>query len=214
MEEQETEIWSTRRTGDGGNCGPESIGRRIDRCGRGLNSRGGNNDDLRRPLLVSSTDDDDVDDVASVRDGSLAKSRLAECDESTIGRKAQPPWQAVLIAAGQVIFIVVLVVAPNVGFVLLTISKDVPFTAKQWATYGMTVVKVLTVTVTVPRLARLLVDKVPTSRVDRVAFRFRLRLVASAVLSSFSWVAAPLVVVVLSDPRCMYYAYAQTVLRR
>ena len=92
-----------------------------------------NNISLTTPLLLpSSNHDDDADGLG------LLKSREAVHDPATVNRWLSLQCRVLQLAV-YFLSIVVAAVAPNVGFVYLTIS-DAPYKQKQAGSLGITAV--------------------------------------------------------------------------
>jgi hypothetical protein len=110
-------------------------------------------------------------------------------------------WLPVLKFALLFCLMMALAALPNLAYVLVELSQ-LPYEQKIAGVLGITAVKVLSATVGIPWVTRLAVDAwvVPWAPQGE---RFRRRLVLSAVFTALGTVAVPVIVVALTDERCL-----------
>jgi Leucine-rich repeat (LRR) protein len=144
------------------------------------------------------------------RSGATARTlRLPSGADGAIGSQkgTTPPWFSVAQAACLLLGILLLAAGPNAGYVLVSLS-DLPHDTKLGSAVGITLVKMALSTTAIPlttrRAVRLLVPGAALS-----SARFRLRVGLGTALSALTTIAAPVVVVLVTDKRCLYHTWHQ-----
>jgi hypothetical protein len=99
--------------------------------------------------------------------------------------------------------LVVFTIGPNVGYVLVVLS-ELTQQQKVASTIAVTLAKTLIGTLLVPRVARKAVDLLVLSGA-LICVRFRLRTTIAAALSATTMIVLPVMIVLLTDKRCLYY---------
>lgn len=93
-----------------------------------------------------------------------------------------------------------LAVGPNAAFVLVVFNQNISITLKRFARVSIIVVKVLSLTLAVPRATREIVHII--SSFSRRWDPFALFLIIAVTLSCICLVIIPCVVIFLTDPQC------------
>jgi len=101
--------------------------------------------------------------------------------------------------------LLIFTVGPNIGYVLIVLS-ELPQEQKVLSGMIVTLAKTAIGTLLVPAVARKAVDiLVPNSTLTFVRFRFRM--VISTALSAMTMILFPVMSVLMTDQRCLYYVF-------
>jgi len=103
-----------------------------------------------------------------------------------------------------ILALVVLTIAPNVGYVFVVVSQQLTQQQKLASEMAVILAKTAIIQVLVPRVARKVVDLLVLNGALTFA-RFRLRMTVAVALSMMSMIVLPSLSQLLSDPRCLYY---------
>jgi len=102
------------------------------------------------------------------------------------------------------LMLVILTIGPNVGYVLVVLSTKLTQQQKLASEMAITLAKTAIGTLLVPTVARKAVDLLVLN--GALTFvRFRLRLVIATALSAMTMVVLPVLIVLATDDRCLYY---------
>ena len=100
---------------------------------------------------------------------------------------------------------VIITVGPNVGYVLIVLS-ELALQQKVASEMAITFAKTAIGTLLVPKVAKLTVDLLVLN--GALTFvRFRLRMVIATALSSVTMIVLPVLIVLVTDKRCLYYVF-------
>ena len=133
-------------------------------------------------------------------------ARLLGGEAVAAQQEGPAPWSSVAQGACLLLGTVLLAAGPNVAYVYVTLSDTLPHDVKIGSVVGITLVKMAVSTMAIPmtarRVARLLVPGAALSSV-----RFRLRIGLGTALSALTAIAAPVIIVLVTDDRCLYRAW-------
>ena len=165
-----------------------------------------------RPWLIPDLEErkDDVTGEArqpymfNYHDGtSFTSEREAEAQRDEASSAA--PWLSIIKAWCLLLGTVALSVGPNVSYVLIVLSK-LSYTLKLGSEASVTVFKSIVSALVIPLAARWAAHLlVPAEALLFV--RFQVRLTLSTAVAALSTIAAPVIIVLVTDDRCLYKAW-------
>jgi hypothetical protein len=125
----------------------------------------------------------------------------AKADEAPQSRTSV--FLKVLAVTLRLLFVVASSVGPNILYILVAINQNVSSTAKGQATIGIIFFKTVLTTAVLPWVARSTVNTVVPRSFPQLRFQFRTT--ATVALYGLTTLLIPIIVVLLTDPRCFYY---------
>jgi hypothetical protein len=171
--------------------------RLVSKCSRSSDDHGGNMVEINRALYPIESEAEAWDFDAERKKAEATHQKPAESSSKAMVRVLK---LAVLILA-----LVFFTVGLNVGYVLVVLS-NLTHQQKLASEMAVTLAKTAIGTLLVPRVERKAVDLLVLNHALTFV-RFRLRMGIATVLSATTMVLFPVSIVLVTDNRCLYYAF-------
>ena len=125
--------------------------------------------------------------------------------QKPVASSFEPSFRAIKSAV-LILVLVILTIGPNFGYVLVVLSSTLTQQQKVASEMAITLAKTAIGTLLVPRVARKAVDLLVFH--GALTFvRFRLRITIAMALSATTMIGLPVSIVLMTDPRCLYYVF-------